>query len=175
MPCRLGRRPHCRLPPLAAAAGAGGGWGEQGEAKVDDDRSSDGAEPTTLPSDDGRRARQQAWRICTRAPHAHKLELDLLLLALKHAVAIGAAEIAARDPADRRLVPLQTARLFAGLQVKLLATTPGPASGRLLDELMPQLPEHWAEALRLRLRQARGERGGARPANPAAVARRASP
>jgi hypothetical protein len=152
---------------------AGSAWGEQGEAKVDDDRGS-GAEPSA-PDDDGRRARQHAWRICTRAQRAHKLELDLLLLALKHAVAIGAAAIAARDPADRRLVPVQAARLFAGLQVKLLATTPGPASVRLLGELMPQLPERWGETLRVRLRQARGERGGARPANPASVARRASP
>jgi hypothetical protein len=140
---------------------------------VDDDHGSR-AEPSA-PDDDGRRARRQAWRICTRAPHAHKLELNLLLLALKHAAAIGAAEIAARDPADRRLVPVQAARLFAGLQVKLLFTAPGPASMRLLGELMPQLPERWAQTLRLRLRQTRGERVGARPANPTSVVRRASP
>ena len=102
-----------------------------------------------------RSAGQRAWDICGRARRMHELDLDLLLLALQHATAIGAAAVAANAPADHRLAPIRAARLFAALQVKLSLDPPQAAGLSRLEALLGTLPDRWATTLRDRLKAAR--------------------
>ena len=106
-----------------------------------------------------RTAGHRAWDICGRARRLHDLDLDLLVLALEHAVVLGAAAVAAATPEDVRPAPVRAARLFAAVQVKLARGVPGPASLARFAPLLERLPDGWASVLRERL----GRSAGARP------------
>lgn len=110
-----------------------------------------------------RSAGQRAWDICGRARRMHELDLDLLLLALQHATAIGAAAVAANAPTDHRSAPIRAARLFAALQVKLSLDPPQAAGLSRMEALLSTLPDRWASTLRDRLKAARSAALPARP------------
>ena len=122
------------------------------------------AQVQSVPSNPPERtAAHRAWDICGRARRMSELDLDLLLLALDHASAIGAAAIAADAPADVRPAPVRAARLFAALQVKLALAAPDPASLQRVEALLDRLPARWATTVRERLAARRRQRLSKRP------------
>jgi len=112
---------------------------------------------------------RNAWDLCQRARHPHVVEAELLVLALLYGAGLGAARVVTTMAEGADANHVQTARLFAALQVKLgrepdcLDRVPPEWVKLLLDSL----PLTWASTLRARL-----ARPG--PALPAPAARNAS-
>lgn len=96
---------------------------------------------------------RNAWDLCQRARHPHVVEAELLVLALLYGAGLGAARVVTTMAEGADANHVQTARLFAALQVKLgreadcLDRVPPEWVKLLLDSL----PLTWASTLRVRL------------------------
>ena len=96
---------------------------------------------------------RNAWDLCQRARHPHVVEAELLVLALLYGAGLGAARVVTTMAEGADANHVQTARLFAALQVKLgrepdcLDRVPPEWVKLLLDSL----PLTWASTLRARL------------------------
>ena len=94
-----------------------------------------------------------AWRICKRAPEPQNLDVEMLILALLHAAARGAARQAGTIRDATRGERIEAARLYAALQLKLVRE-PGCLEGAApgwLAALLAALPKPWAAGIRHRL------------------------
>lgn len=122
------------------------------------------------------RSMKSAWDVCQRTRRPHAVEADILVLALLYGAGLGAARAVTTINEGAEADHVQTARLFAALQIKLrrepdclLRITPGAFS-----LLLSSLPIPWAKALKAchepvaahrpaPVRAAAGNRIGARP------------
>ncbi len=96
------------------------------------------------------RSMRSAWDICQRTRRPHGVEADILVLALLYGAGLGAARAVTTIHEGAQAEHVQTARLFAALQIKLrrepdclTCTTPGAFS-----LLLSSLPLAWAKALK---------------------------
>ena len=102
------------------------------------------------------RVARSAWEVCRRARRLSGLDVDLIVLGLRHGVELGAVRSANLAPRPGDMASVQAARLFAALQLKLARQTIGRATRRHLDLLLPDMPACWQSALRARLVGAKG-------------------
>ena len=90
----------------------------------------------------------RAWEICRKPRRPARLDANLLILGLAHAVRMGVAT------ASRGVEPtgdaLLAVRLFAALQIKLLRCDCHADRNSHLHLLMPHLPQIWQVTLRHR-------------------------
>lgn len=96
------------------------------------------------------RSMKSAWDVCQRTRHPHAAEADILVLALLYGAGLGAARAVTTIDDGAEAAHVQTARLFAALQIKLrrepdclMRITPGAFS-----LLLSSLPIPWAKALK---------------------------
>ena len=98
-----------------------------------------------------------AWNLCQRTRHPHVVEAEILVVALLYGAGLGGARIVTTMAEGADAKHVQTARLFAALQVKLgrepdcLDRVPPEWVQLLLDSL----PVNWASTLRTRLARRR--------------------
>ena len=94
-----------------------------------------------------------AWRICKRAPEPQNLDVEMLILALLHAAARGAAHQPGTSREATRSERIEAARLYAALQLKLIRE-PRCLEGTAASwpsAMLAALPKPWAVNIRHRL------------------------
>lgn len=96
------------------------------------------------------RSMKSAWDVCQRIRRPHVVEADILVLALLYGAGLGAARAVTTINEGAEAAHVQTARLFAALQIKLrrepdclMQITPGA-----FNLLLSSLPNPWAKALK---------------------------
>lgn len=94
-------------------------------------------------------ATRRAWDVCGHARRPGRLDPELLLLALAHAVHTRAFDAPPEARAQEEVVV--AARLVAALQLKLQRREVGGHRMHRLDQLLPHLPTVLQRALRDRI------------------------